>query len=184
MSCNIIKKTKPKRMKKSDLKFIPNFYDRYIKLVNNDIDLIDGLKHNETIFKDLTKKLIQHQEYRYEPSKWTPKELLQHVIDTERILAYRALCIARLEPKALLGFDENIYVENSNANNRSIEDLLKEFSLARQSTIPLFESFNNETLHRAGISFETKISVLALGFTIIGHAKHHFNILNERYLIA
>ncbi|MDO5988443.1 DinB family protein [Flavivirga amylovorans] len=168
-------------MQKSDLKFIPNFFDRYIALIDDNTYLIDGLKTNETIFKSISEKLIQHQEYRYKPNKWTPKELLQHVIDTERILTYRALCISRLEPKALLGFDENMYVENSNANNRSVEDLLKEFRLVRQSTLPLFESFNEDVLHRAGISFETKISTLALGFTIIGHAKHHFKVLNERY---
>ena len=171
-------------MKKSDLKFIPDFFDRYIALVDDHTHLIDGLKHGETILESVSEKLAQHQEYRYEPNKWTPKELLQHIIDTERILAYRALCISRLEPKALLGFDENVYAKNSCANNRSIEDLLKEFRLVRQSTIPLFESFNEDMLHRVGISSEIRISALAFGFTIIGHAKHHFNILNDRYFIT
>ncbi|NMH87683.1 DinB family protein [Flavivirga algicola] len=170
-------------MKKSDLKFIPNFYDRYIKLVD-DIELIDGLKKSETIFEGFTEKLTTYQEYRYESGKWTPKELLQHVIDTERILAYRALCISRLEPKALLGFDENTYAKNAYANNRSIKDLLNEFKIVRQSTMVLFKSFNEDMLHRVGISFETKISTLALGFTIIGHAKHHLNILEERYFVS
>ncbi len=171
-------------MTKSDLKFIPNFYDRYIKLVDNNIDLIDGLKSSETIFEDLIKKLILHQEYRYELNKWTPKELLQHIIDTERIFAYRALSISRLEPMTLLGFDENLYAKNAHVNHRSIENLLTEFRTVRQSTIHLFESFNEEMLHSTGISSEIKINTLAIGFTIIGHAKHHFNILNERYLIA
>ncbi|MDO5971302.1 DinB family protein [Flavivirga aquimarina] len=168
-------------MKKSDLKFIPNFYDRYIALVDNDIDLISGLRNSETIFDSISKNLILHGEYRYESNKWTPKELLQHVIDTERIFAYRALSIARSEPKALLGFDENIYAENSNANNRSIEDLLKEFKFVRQSNTILFESFSKDMLHKTGICSEKEITALAIGFTIIGHAKHHLNILNERY---
>ncbi|MDD7885551.1 DinB family protein [Flavivirga sp. 57AJ16] len=168
-------------MKKSDLKFIPNFFDKYIALVDDETHLIDGLKQSETILETISEKLVQYQEYRYQPNKWTPKELLQHIIDTERILAYRALCISRLETQALLGFDENVYAENSYANNRSIEGLLKEFRLVRQSTIPLFESFNEDMLHRAGISSEIKITALAFGFTIIGHAQHHLNILNDRY---
>ncbi|WP_303318554.1 DinB family protein [Flavivirga abyssicola] len=171
-------------MKKSDLKFIPNFFDRYIALIDDNTHLIDGLKTNETIFETISERLIQYQDYRYESNKWTPKELLQHVIDTERILTYRALCISRLEPKALLSFDENTYADNSNANHRSIKDLLKEFRLVRQSTVPLFESFNEDMLHRAGMSSETKINTLALGFTIIGHAKHHFKVLNERYFLT
>lgn len=168
-------------MKKTDLKFLPNFYDRYIALVDDNTNLIDGLKNSETIFESFSEKLIQCQAYRYETNKWTPKELLQHIIDTERIFAYRALSISRLEPNALLGFDENLYAENADANNRNIEDLLKEFKLVRQSTIILFESFNENMLHETGICSETRISPLAIGFTIIGHAMHHLNILNERY---
>ncbi|AUP81579.1 hypothetical protein C1H87_08830 [Flavivirga eckloniae] len=162
---------------------MPDFYDRYIALVDENIDLIDGLYTSETIFENTIEKLIQHQDYRYKPDKWTPKELLQHVIDTERIFAYRALSIARLEPKALLSFDENDYAKNSKANNRTIESLLREFKLVRQSTSILFESFDEDVFHETGISFKIKISVLAIGFTIIGHAKHHMNILNERYFI-
>ncbi|TGV02456.1 DinB family protein [Flavivirga rizhaonensis] len=168
-------------MKKSDLKFIPNFFDRYIALIDDNINLIDGLKTNETIFENVSEKLIQYQDYRYEPNKWTPKEMLQHIIDTERIFTYRALCISRLEPKALLGFDENAYADNSNANHRSIENLLKEFRLVRQSSTILFESFSENMLHKTGICFETKMNTLAIGFVIIGHAQHHINILKERY---
>ena len=171
-------------MKKSDLKFIPNFYDIYIALADDHIDLIDGLKTSETIFESLSKKLILHEAYRYESNKWTPKEILQHIIDAERVFAYRALSISRLEKNALLGFDENAYTENSHANNRSIESLLKEFRGVRQSTALLFETFNENMLHETGICFQTKISTLAIGFVIIGHAKHHFNILNERYFIT
>ena len=168
-------------MKKSDLKFAPNYFDRYIALADDHIDLIDGLKHDETIFENVSQKLVQHEAYKYEPHKWTPKELLQHIIDTERIFAYRALSISRLEPKALLGFDENTYAKNSNANERTMASLLKEFHVVRQSTIALFESFSQSMLHSAGVSSEIKISTLAIGFTIIGHARHHLNVLNERY---
>ncbi len=168
-------------MKKSDLKFIPEYFDRYIALVDDHVNLIDALKKGETIFENCSKALIEHQDYRYEPHKWTPKALLQHIIDTERIFAYRALSLARLEPKALLGFDENDYANNSNANQRNIEDLLQEFRLVRQSTTLLFESFDKTMLYTTGISSGIKISTLAIGFVIIGHAKHHLNVLNERY---
>lgn len=128
--------------------------------------------------------MILHEAYRYESNKWTPKEILQHIIDAERVFAYRALSISRLEKNTLLGFDENAYTKNSHANNRNIESLLKEFRSVRQSTTLLFESFNKNMLHETGICFQTKISALAIGFVIIGHAKHHFNVLNERYFIT
>ncbi len=171
-------------MRKSDLKFMPEYFERYINLVEDHVSLVEELKQSETIFENISKKLIDFQDYRYDTGKWTPKEVLQHIIDAERIFAYRALCVSRLESQALLGFDENAYANNSNANNRSIENLLKEFKLVRQSTIILFESFNDDMLHLSGISSHIKISSLAIGFTIIGHAKHHLNILEERYFIS
>lgn len=168
-------------MKKSDLECIPNYFDRYIALADDHVHLIDGLKKDEAIFENISQKLVQYETYRYEPHKWTPKELLQHIIDTERIFAYRALSISRLEPKTLLGFDENVYAKNSGANERTMTSLLKEFQIVRQSTIALFESFSQNMLHSTGVSSEIKISTLAIGFTIIGHARHHLNVLNERY---
>lgn len=169
-------------MQVKDLKFIPEFYDRYIKLVDNDIDLLNGLKNNISLFDNYKEALIKHQDLRYQSEKWTPKELLQHVIDTERIFSYRVLAISRCEPQNIMGFDENQYAKHSKVNSRTIDSLLNEFRLVRQATITQFESLNTSTLHQTGICSNIKISAGAYGFTIIGHAIHHLNILKQRYL--
>ena len=168
-------------MKKSDLKFIPEFYDRYIALVDNDTDLLTGLKNTQSLFDSYTEKLKQKENFRYQPNKWTPKEILQHIIDTERIFSYRALAIARQEPQKLKGFDENAYANNSKANSRTIENLLNEFKLVRASTVMLFESFDEDTLHLTGICSNIKMNVAASGFIIMSHAMHHLNVIQERY---
>lgn len=121
-------------------------------------------------------------DFRYAEGKWTIKEIIQHVIDTERIFAYRALRISRNDQTPLPGFDENNYVNNTQANTRSIQDLLTELSAVRHSNIYLFKSFSNEQLERTGIASNTGISVRAIGFIMIGHQKHHQRVFEERYL--
>jgi hypothetical protein len=107
--------------------------------------------------------------------------MLQHVIDTERIFAYRALAIARQEPAALLGFDENEYAKNGTAANRNWKDMLIEWRVVRQSTNLLFASFTEEQMKSMGTASGHPISVNALGFIIFGHALHHLHVLKERY---
>ncbi len=121
-------------------------------------------------------------DYRYAEGKWTIKEIIQHVIDTERIFAYRALRISRYDTTPLPGFDENDYVNNSFGNSRSIQDLLTEMAVVRQATLSLFKSFSNEQLLLIGTASNNQISVRAIGFIIIGHQKHHQIIFEERYL--
>ena len=121
-------------------------------------------------------------DFRYAEGKWTIKEIIQHVIDTERIFAYRALRISRNDQTHLPGFDENNYVNNTQANTRSIQDLLTELSAVRHSNIYLFKSFSNEQLERTGIASNAGISVRAIGFIMIGHQKHHQRVFEERYL--
>ena len=121
-------------------------------------------------------------DYRYAEGKWTIKEIIQHVIDTERIFAYRALRISRNDTTPLPGFDENEYINNTAANARGIQDLLTEFSAVRHSNIYLFKSFSIEQLERMGIASNAGVSVRAIGFILIGHQKHHQNIFEERYL--
>ena len=121
-------------------------------------------------------------DYRYAEGKWTIKDIIQHVIDTERIFAYRALRISRNDTTPLPGFEENDYVENTKANERGIQDLLAEFSAVRYATLFLFKSFSEEQLKRMGTASGTAISVRAIGFIIIGHQKHHQNVFQERYL--
>ncbi|TDE49114.1 DinB family protein [Flavobacterium sp. GT3P67] len=120
--------------------------------------------------------------FRYAEGKWTIKDITQHLIDAERIFAYRSLRISRNDKTPLPGFEENDYVENTNANERSIQDLLTEFSAVRQSTILLYKSFSDEQLKRIGVASNKEISVRALGFVTIGHQKHHQKVFQERYL--
>ena len=121
-------------------------------------------------------------DFRYAEGKWTIKDIIQHIIDAERIFAYRALRISRNDPTPLPGFEENDYVENTDANSRSIQELLTELSAVRHSNLLLFKSFSNEQLTRMGTASNHPISVRALGFLIIGHQKHHQKVFQERYL--
>lgn len=121
--------------------------------------------------------------FAYAPDKWTIKQMLQHVIDTERIFAYRALAIARREPAALLGFDENEYAKNATASQRNWKEMIAEWKIVRQSTNILFASFTEEDLKQKGTASNLPISVNALGFIIFGHALHHLHVLKERYSI-
>jgi uncharacterized damage-inducible protein DinB len=121
-------------------------------------------------------------DFRYAEGKWTIKDIIQHIIDAERVFAYRAMRIARNDQTALPGFDEDFYVTNANANSRSIQDLLTEFSMVRHATIYLFKSFSPDSLERIGIASDNPISVRALGFIIIGHQNHHQTVFQQRYL--
>ncbi|MBC5839368.1 DinB family protein [Flavobacterium muglaense] len=121
-------------------------------------------------------------DYRYAEGKWTIKEIIQHIIDTERIFAYRALRISRNDKTPLPGFDENDYVDNTNANERNLQGLLTEMAVVRQATLSLFNSFSKEQLMRIGTASNTSISVRAIGFIMIGHQKHHQKVFEERYL--
>ena len=120
----------------------------------------------------------------YAEGKWTLKEMLQHIIDTERIFAYRALAIARKETATLPGFDENLYADNSNANSRTWDNLTQEIKAVRNSTKILFESFTEEMLQNNGNFSSSNGSANTLGFIIVGHVYHHIKIAKERYLLT
>jgi uncharacterized damage-inducible protein DinB len=121
-------------------------------------------------------------EYAYSEGKWTIKEIIQHIIDTERILSYRALRFSRKDNTPLAGFNENDYVAFSNAKDRNLQDLLSELSSVRQATLALYKSFSQEQLKGVGTASGQEISLRALGFVIIGHQKHHQKVFQERYL--
>jgi len=121
-------------------------------------------------------------DYRYAEGKWTLKEVLQHIIDAERIFTYRALRFSRKDPAPLHGFDENLYAENSKAGSRSWEGLVEEFTHVRKSSGLFFCSLDEEQLEAGGISSGSPIYVRALGYIVLGHALHHRNIIKERYL--
>lgn len=119
--------------------------------------------------------------FTYAEGKWTVKEVLGHITDTERIFAYRILSFARGEKQKIPGFDQNEYVLKGNFNNRTIKDLTEEFILLRKSNIILFNSFNEETLNKKGIANESEVTVNALLYIIAGHVNHHIKVLKEKY---
>ena len=157
---------------------MPAFFDRYINLVE-DIDLFEAFKKYspENIYAQ-TDKLTALEDRIYEPGKWTVKDILQHVIDNERIMAYRALRFSRNDLTPLAGYDEQALAANTLANTRSIADLMEEFNQIRSSTISLFKNMNETMLLRNGTANETQISALALAFVIIGHPIHHMNVIS------
>ena len=158
------------------------FVATYIKALN-DIDLMEELEISLHDFIRFVQNIPMDKfDYRYAEGKWTIKDIIQHIIDSERIFGYRALRISRNDKTPLPGFDENDYVENTNANHRSIQELLTEFSAVRHSNLLLFKSFSEEQLTRLGIASNHTISVRALGFLMIGHQKHHQRVFAERYL--
>ena len=120
--------------------------------------------------------------YRYAEGKWTIKEIVGHLIDTERIMCYRALCIARGEKQSLPGFEEAEYAAASNANQREFSEIIDEYVLVRQSTIAMVRSFTPEMIQARGIANNHPITVNALCRVIAGHELHHLAIIKERYL--
>ena len=118
----------------------------------------------------------------YAPGKWTLKEVLGHLIDDERIFAYRALCLARNEPAPLPGFDENRYVAATLFEERSLATLLRDYRVVREATIAFFESLTEEEWRRTGIVNGYSASVRGLGFHLVGHELHHLRVIRERYL--
>jgi uncharacterized damage-inducible protein DinB len=158
------------------------YTSRYIALVNSD-DVIAELGKSMDEVQKLFSSLSDTQlNFSYAPGKWTLKELLAHMIDTERILSYRALCIARGEKQSLPGFDENEYAEQAQSSRRSIKDLLREYQLVREANILMFNSFDEQMLSEVGTANGKSISARALLFIIAGHERHHLSIVKEKYL--
>jgi uncharacterized damage-inducible protein DinB len=157
-------------------------YAAYIKLLE-DVNLIEELEISLHEFIKFVQNIPMDKfDYRYAEGKWTIKEIIQHLIDTERIFSYRAMRISRNDKTPLPGFEEDDYVINTNANGRNLQELLTEMALVRQSTIALFKSFSEEQLKRMGFASNNPVSVRAIGFSTIGHQKHHQKIFQERYL--
>ncbi len=166
---------------KSAIKEMPHFFDRYINVVPEE-NLIMAL--NSSLDKWMQTdwdKLTRIGDAVYSPGKWTIKEILQHINDNERIQSYRALCFARNDKTTLPGYDENLYVENSKADQRSLNELKEEFYHLRKAAIIMFSGFDNECLQKKGICFSIEISVLSLGFVLAGHQLHHMQVMEDRY---
>lgn len=165
----------------------PNEYDpyaiMYIKLLPDDGLILDQLQKNgETARQFFLSIPSEKQEYRYAPGKWTIKEILLHMIDDERIYAYRALRFARADTTPLPGFDQDTYAVQSKANERTIESLVEEFLTVRKATVSLFANIPEEALMRGGTANNHFVTVRALLYHLAGHELHHRNVIKERYL--
>ena len=166
---------------RSALAFLPEFYHRYIEEVEED-SLLPALTKSLEHWVSLDLALLHTlADSRYLPDKWSVKEVLQHIIDTERIMAYRALRFARMDKTELPGFDEDEYALHCGVSDRKVQELHEEFILLRKSNILLFASFSAAQLQATGVCSNRKVSVLALGFVLVGHQEHHLRILEERY---
>ncbi len=161
----------------------PSYAIMYMNLLPDDGLLLTHLDHNFIAAKKWIQSMSEEKLlFRYAPGKWTIKELLVHIVDDERIYAYRAMCFARNEKKALPGFEQDEYAANSAANERSIESILEEYEAVRYSTIALYKGFTEDALLRSGIANDNRVTVRALGYHIAGHELHHMNIIKEKYL--
>ena len=159
------------------------FYETYIALVPAGHDPLAALRSQtaevQATFGALTDAQAQ---IAYAPGKWTPKQVLLHLADAERIFAYRTLRFARADGQALAGFDENAYADTGDANARSVSDLLVEYTATRAATLALFEGFKDAQLDRRGTANGAAVTVRALLFILPGHERHHLHVFHERYV--
>jgi len=159
------------------------YYEKYICLVEGE-DILKILNDQSKKTQDVLNSFSEHKgNYRYADGKWTVKEVVGHLLDTERVFAYRALCIARGEKKSLPGYDQNDYVKDGNFNRRELFELNYEYRLLRESNLLLFRSFTPEMMKKRGFANETSVTVLAVLFMIAGHEKHHMKVLREKYMV-
>src|SRR5918993_4660108 len=164
-------------MPKPDLLTIPEWYHKYVNQVQEP-DLNKAIQTNtEASIQFLHSIPEERWNHRYAEGKWSIREMIQHIIDAERIFSYRALCFARGEKTSLPGFEENDYAAASKADSRSKGELIEEFETVRKSIQQLFSSFDEKQLNAVGVANNNPISVNAIGFIIPGHVQHHINIL-------
>jgi len=160
-----------------------DYFNYYVSLVNDTDDVIYALERSHKKTNELLDLVTEENgNYTYAEGKWSIKELLVHMIDTERIFCNRALRIARNDKTDMPGYDHDTYVKFSGANERRLCEICKEFNEVRESTVSLFKSFTPEMLERSGTANGNSLTVLAVGYVIAGHEMHHLNILEEKYL--
>ena len=158
-----------------------SFYHHYINLVKANSPAEAVKVHSTDILEFYTNIPPDKANYAYAPGKWTIQEVLQHVIDAERVFSYRTLRIARKDATPLPGFDENSFTANSEAGNRNFDSLKQEFSLLRKSTDIFIETLSDGQLQNFGTASNSPITANAIAFITYGHLLHHINIIKERY---
>lgn len=170
-------------MKRPTSNEYPAFYKNYV----------DNVK-TENIIKELTNQVLDIQaiiseipedreNYVYAEGKWTIKEIIGHIIDTERIFGYRAMRFARKDKTPLSGFDESAFVTNGKFQNQTLYSLAHEFAIVREANLSLFKVWDEEALSQMGVANDVSISVRAILYIIAGHATHHINVIKSKYLL-
>lgn len=169
-------------MTKPRMEELSDYFKRYIGQVE-EVHLFEALQNQLDDFTTFLKLVpANREEYAYAEGKWTIKDVVQHIIDTERVFAYRALCFARKDPAHQPAFNQDEYAVAARAVHRPMSDLINEFIVVRQCTIALFKSFDAEQLNWKGMASEKEATPLIMGFAIAGHCRYHQNIITERYL--
>lgn len=159
------------------------YYERYVSKVANG-DIVATLERQPSELKDLFSNVEEDRgTFAYDEGKWSLKESLSHLIDGERIFAYRMLRISRADETPIEGFEQDGYIEHSNANNRTFAELLDEFELLRKANLLLLKNLSEDASKRLGTASGFGISVRGLAYIMAGHVRHHQAIFKEKYAI-
>jgi uncharacterized damage-inducible protein DinB len=156
----------------------------YIALVPED-DVLSAMEQQSSATQRIFSSLDEGKaSYRYATGKWSVKQIIGHLADAERVFGYRALCIARGETNPLPGFDEDLYVQHAGFDDWRLGDLAEEYALVRRSNIVFFRNLPEEAWERRGVANDHPVTVRALAYSIVGHERHHLNVLRERYAVS
>ncbi len=156
-------------------------FERYVSLVP-DADVLAALERQTgELVEALSGVRGEAQRYRYAEGKWSIREVVGHVLDSERVFGYRALCVARGEQASLPGFDENLYAANAPFDDCPLGELLSEFGHVREGHLSFFRHLSALAWQRSGVANTKTVSVRALAFIMVGHVRHHLGVLRERY---
>ncbi|MGZ5437744.1 MAG: DinB family protein [Pyrinomonadaceae bacterium] len=167
----------------TETEYAPSF-ESYVSHVTED-DILPAMRSQIDAVDVLLDRVTPEREtYAYGEGKWTIRQIVGHLIDGERVFGYRALCIARGETQDLPGFDENAYMPNAPYEHIELEDLLSEFRLVRLSNIAMLRTLDETAWTRMGMANGAPVSVRALAYVMVGHARHHMGVLRERYQIG
>ena len=161
-----------------------DFYKKYIDLVTTPNIVQELIQQGQNTYAFIRQLDTEQASHRYSAEKWSVKEVIGHLIDTERVMAYRALCIARGEQQSLPGFDQDNYVTEANFGERSLQNLSAEYDAQRNANVSLFSSFDANNISKVGTANGSEVSVRALAYIIAGHERHHLNVLEEKYEIS
>jgi len=165
-----------------DLEYIPPYYQKYLKWVK-DGEIFGLLESNFRKSKEFLNNIpVDKQDYFYAPRKWSVKQIVQHLIDVERIFMYRALRFSRYDATDLHGFDHDDYINVAMIESMAYIDLVKEWESVRMSTLYFYKNLNSKLLRRTGRASGFEFSIESIGYILVGHTRHHTSTIKEKYL--